>query len=87
MTVTEHVELERKDGLLVLTLANPDGNRIGLGVVAGLYQMIEGPLIRLAHRKFRFEEAEAGPRATVLDVDVIPGSGINDPSAPKVAPK
>jgi enoyl-CoA hydratase/carnithine racemase len=36
MAVTEHVKLERKDGLLVLTLANPDGNRIGLGVLAGL---------------------------------------------------
>jgi enoyl-CoA hydratase/carnithine racemase len=34
--VTKHVKLERKDGLLVLTLANPDGNRIGLGVLAGL---------------------------------------------------
>jgi hypothetical protein len=30
------VKLERKDGLLVLTLANPDGNRIGLGVLTGL---------------------------------------------------
>jgi enoyl-CoA hydratase/carnithine racemase len=36
MAVTEHLKRERKDGLLVLTLANPDGNRIGLGVLAGL---------------------------------------------------
>jgi enoyl-CoA hydratase/carnithine racemase len=36
LPVTEHVKFERKDGLLVLTLANPDGNRIGLGVLAGL---------------------------------------------------
>ena len=33
--MTGHVKLERK-GLLVLTLANPDGNRIGLGVLEGL---------------------------------------------------
>jgi enoyl-CoA hydratase/carnithine racemase len=36
MAVTEHMKLERKQGLLVLTLANPDGNRIGLGVLTGL---------------------------------------------------
>src|SRR5258708_36801185 len=36
MAVTEHLKLERKDGLLVLTLANSDGNRIGLGVLTGL---------------------------------------------------
>ena len=36
LVVTEHVKLERKEGLLVLTLANPDGNRIGLGVLEGL---------------------------------------------------
>jgi enoyl-CoA hydratase/carnithine racemase len=36
MAVTEHLKVERKDGLLVLTLANPDGNRIGLGVLMGL---------------------------------------------------
>lgn len=34
--MTEHVKLERKEGLLVLTLANPDGNRIGRGVLEGL---------------------------------------------------
>ena len=34
--MTEHVKLERKEGLLVLTLANPDGSRIGLGVLSGL---------------------------------------------------
>jgi enoyl-CoA hydratase/carnithine racemase len=31
MAVTEHVKLERKEGLLVLTLANSEGNRIGFG--------------------------------------------------------
>ena len=36
MAVTEHLKLERKDGLLVLTLANSDGNRIGLGILTGL---------------------------------------------------
>jgi enoyl-CoA hydratase/carnithine racemase len=36
MAVTEHVKLERKEGLLVLTLANSDGNRIGLGILTGL---------------------------------------------------
>jgi enoyl-CoA hydratase/carnithine racemase len=34
--VSDHVKLERKGGLLVLTLANPDGNRIGLGLLTGL---------------------------------------------------
>jgi enoyl-CoA hydratase/carnithine racemase len=34
--VTEHVRLERKDGLAVLTLTNPGGNRIGHGVLVGL---------------------------------------------------
>jgi enoyl-CoA hydratase/carnithine racemase len=34
--MTDHVKLERKEGLLILTLTNPDGNRIGLGVLTGL---------------------------------------------------
>lgn len=36
ITVTDHIKMERKDGLLVLTLANPDGNRIGFAVLTGL---------------------------------------------------
>jgi len=40
--VTGHVKLEHKKGLLILTLANPDGNRIGLGVLEGLREaMVE----------------------------------------------
>jgi enoyl-CoA hydratase/carnithine racemase len=34
--VTGHVKIKHKEGLLVLTLANPDGNRIGFGVLEGL---------------------------------------------------
>jgi enoyl-CoA hydratase/carnithine racemase len=34
--VTDHVKLERKGGLLILTLANPDGNRIGFAMLTGL---------------------------------------------------
>jgi enoyl-CoA hydratase/carnithine racemase len=40
MAVAEHVKLERKDGLLVITLANSNGNRIGLGVLMGLRDAI-----------------------------------------------
>jgi enoyl-CoA hydratase/carnithine racemase len=47
--VTGHVKLERKEGLLVLTLANPDGNRIGLGVLEGL----RAAVIELARPEIR----------------------------------
>lgn len=32
----QHIRFEKKNGLALLTLANPDGNRIGFGVLRGL---------------------------------------------------
>jgi hypothetical protein len=64
MAVTEHLKLERKDGLLVLTLANSDGNRIGLGILTGLRAaMVElkrsetrAVLLRPKGRRFHTEQ-------------------------------
>jgi peptidoglycan/LPS O-acetylase OafA/YrhL len=38
------------------------------------YRLVEGPLIRLAHRRFRFEEAETRLVGDALTVDAVPGS-------------